>query len=413
MKTDVIVVGAGPAGCAAATWLAQQGISVILVDKAKFPRDKVCGGVVSPLAERCLEKLGLGEWVSDGCFPRPNALELFFPAGRSVRIERGRELPDIGTVIPRFDLDYALVRRAISAGAKVLEETRAVTVSVGSSGVCVDCSRRGDSLAVQAKLILAADGSAASLSRAIIPARKRPNGIGLRAVVRSETLGDEDYRIFFMRRFLPGYCWIIPMGDSLFNLGIGLLLSDSGGVRANLLGGFRTFLADPRTQSLLGQFELVEKPRGHPARVLNPLAAELVAERTLLLGDAASLIHPLSGEGIGPALHSGILAAAQARRALEAGRFSKGALEPYAVDIRRSFGRDYRSASILRRLLARPRVATGAAFLGEMEPEFTLLLARAVLAQDASRLLHPATLLRGVTLWPFQVARRSYSRGMH
>jgi flavin-dependent dehydrogenase len=125
------------------------------------------------------------------------------------------------------------------------------------------------------------------------------------------------------------------------------------------------------------------------------------------MGDAASLANPVSGEGIGPALDSGILAAEQVCLAFQEEDFSRERLSSYSVEILNKYGDDYRAASMLGKLLTRPFITNGAANLARSEPEFARMLAKAVLSQSARQVLCPSTLLKSTLYWaPRAMLRR-------
>jgi geranylgeranyl reductase family protein len=399
LKTDVVIIGAGPSGCAAASVLAENGLKVTLIDRAQFPRDKVCGDVVSPQALTALRKLGLGPWVEAGSYPRPRRLVLRFPAGQCVQIEQGPDLPDLGRVIPRRELDQALLEHALAQGVTLLNETNALGATVDRQGVTVACETRSRRCALQASVVLAGDGSTAPFSRRLGLVRERPNVIAARTYVRGDRLDVDAYHIFFLPDLLPSYGWIFPAASGLFNVGVGIPASKLRKTGIKPQSVLSDFLTSRHASQVLGTGRPVEPARAHPIRMPGLRPNQLVAERMLTIGDAASLAHPLSGEGIGPALASGMLAAQHVCLACQEGDFSRERLSSYSAAIQRRHGDDYRAASILRSLLARPLISNGAANLASSEPQFARILARAVLAQSAKRVLAPSTLLKSSLYW--------------
>jgi flavin-dependent dehydrogenase len=175
LKTDVAIVGAGPAGSAVASVLAENGLKMTLIDRAQFPRDKAYGDVVSPLTLTGLQRLGLGPWIDAGNYPRPPSLALYFPAGQCVQVEQGPELPSIGTAIPRRELDQALLEYALTKGITLLDETKALGATVDDQGGMVACENRDHRCAVQARVVLVCDGPTAPFSHRLGLVWERPN----------------------------------------------------------------------------------------------------------------------------------------------------------------------------------------------------------------------------------------------
>ena len=407
MKTDVAIVGAGPAGCAAASVLAENGLKVTLIDRAQFPRDKVCGDVASPLALTCLRRLGLGPWIDAGTFARPRGLVLHFQAAPCIQVEQGPDLPRLGTVIPRRELDRALLEHALARGITFLDQTNALGATTDGRGVTVECATRNGRCAVQARVVLAGDGSTAPFSRRLGLVRERPNVIGIRTYVRADRPDLDAYHTFFLPNLLPGYGWIFPVASGLLNAGVCIPTSTLHKREAKLKEILSDFLASHHARQVIGTYRQIEPARAHALRMPGLRPDQLVAERALAMGDAASMANPLSGEGIGPALESGILAAEQVCLAFQAGEFSRARLASYAVEVRRRYGDDYRAASTLSRLLTRPLILNGGVKLARSEPEFARMLAKAVLAQSARQVLHPTTLLKSSLYWgPRALLRR-------
>jgi geranylgeranyl reductase family protein len=406
VRTDVAVIGAGPSGCAAASILAQNGLKVTLIDKARFPRDKVCGDGVTPRALACLQELGLGPWLQAGSFVELKSMAISFPSGRHVRVEQSPELPTLGAVIPRRKLDQALLEHALGKGVTFLDETRAFDAAVDRQSIRVECANHARRFSLQAKVILAGDGSTAAFSRRIGLVRGRPNVIAVRAYVRGDQLDVDAYHVRFLPDLLPWYTWIFPAAPGLFNVGVGAQVRElrKTGIRLKSLLG--DLVASRHARQVIGTCREIGPIGAHPLRMPGIRAEQLAADRALTIGDAASMIHPLSGEGIGPALESGMIAAEQVCLAFQEGDFSGKCLSSYAVEIQRRFGTDYRAASILRDLMTNPTVAHATANLARNEPEFALMLAKAVLSESAAELLGPSTWLKGTLYWPVRAALR-------
>jgi flavin-dependent dehydrogenase len=237
--------------------------------------------------------------------------------------------------------------------------------------------------------------------------RERPNVIGIRTYARADRPDLDAYHTFFLPNLLPGYGWIFPVASGLLNAGVCIPTSTLHKRETKLKEILSDFLSGPHARRVIGTGRPVEPARTHPIRMPGLRPDQLVAERALAMGDAASMANPLSGEGIGPALESGMLAAEQVCFAFREGDFSRERLASYADEVRRRYADDYRAASTLSRLLTRPLILNGGVKLARSEPEFARMLAKAVLAQSARQVLHPTTLLKSGLYWgPRALLRR-------
>ena len=370
--------------------------------------------MASPNALTCLRKLGLGQWILENDFQQPSSLVLCFPADQYTRVKRNPELPDLGMVIPRVKLDHVVLEHAMKKGARFLEETKATDAVIDDQGVSVKRLNNGHQFSIHAQMVLAGDGSIASFSRRIGMVQKAPEVVAVRTYVQGEKQDVDSYHVFFLHKFLPGYSWIFPVGPGLFNVGLGLRAAKVKKKGVSLKATLDDFLSSHYAEQVMGRHEVVAPVRGHPLRTWGVNRAQLSARRVLAMGDAASLAHPLSGEGIAPALESGLLAAEHTLRALEAGDFSRESLSAYAGEIRKRYERDYRAAWILREIMAVPALAKGVGYLGKNEPEFALMSAKAVLAQSSGHLLNPISFLKGFVYWPIRtmMKRRLPMKGL-
>lgn len=333
---DLVVVGAGPAGSTAAlaALRADPAARVLLLDAAGFPRDKVCGDGVAPHALDVLAGLGVDtRELTAGTTP-VTALSLTSPRG--VRAARTFSRPAF--VVPRRILDARLVDAARAAGA-TLARHRVRTVTPVDGAVLVDDLR--------ARTVLGADG-AESLVRRRCGARAAPAGtvaVALRGYSRSPAWAAGEQRLIMTDRHWPAYAWAFPVGDGTANVGYGELVGARPATRAHLT---------ERLHALLPDLERVPL-RGHRLP-LSPGRPRLAHGRVLLAGDAASLINPLTGEGIFYAVLSGALAGAAA--------LTDAPAAVYRRSLRRALGRHLRHTDLLGRLTRHPRLvdlATAAA----------------------------------------------------
>jgi menaquinone-9 beta-reductase len=351
-RFDAVVVGAGPAGGIAALVLARSGARVALADKAAFPRDKACGDLVGPRGVQVLADLGLR--VPDA--GQGSDLLAVGPSGWRSRLPAftGRTYPGHGIIVPRLALDQALREAALRAGA-VPVRARVTAVEAGADGR-VDAVISSDGQRLEGEVIIAADGALSPVARlsGMLDPRTALWGFAIRAYVPAEVplpllilLDASPWRIY------PGYGWLFPGADGQANVGIGVGFgSGSGRGQAPLRGDLSRLVA------LLGERgDLSGDARPGPVMGgwlrMGGTGAPPAAGNVLLAGDAAGLINPLQGEGIGPAMVSGRLAA----EAVLAG--PARAAPAYAEAIEAAFGQYMAGASALQSvLLRRPRTTS-------------------------------------------------------
>lgn len=343
VDADVIVVGAGPAGAATAVHLARAGIDVLLVDRSRFPRDKICGDFVGPVALAELESLGvdrLGNFSETNVVRRAGVhldgrqiVERPFPAGHG--------FAPYGRVIPRLDFDAWVVEAADRAGVRIVEDFHVAELGHTQDGaVAVQEAQNGRTL--RARIVIGADGSNSTVARELrggSPPRA-DRIIAVRAYYTGVGGPDDRADLYFSSDSFPGYYWLFPTGESAANVGVGMVLETVPPTRNHL----RDLLArlverDESLRGRLGGATLEGKVVGWPLTTYNP-GLPLVGDGLVLVGDAGGLINSLNGEGIQYALLSARWAAETVAAALAAGDVSHDALVPYAERVDRELRYD-------------------------------------------------------------------------
>jgi menaquinone-9 beta-reductase len=354
---DVLVVGAGPAGAAAGLAARRRGLDVLVVDKARFPRDKTCGDGLTTAALRDLEQLGLDLRTLPGYMAVRETI-LVSPSGRRVSLP----LPpdgDYAAVVPRVELDAALVAKARDSGVEVRDGTAVSAVEVGSDCVTVSL---GDNGAVRAGFVVAADGHYSFVRRSLRP--PAPPELGTWHAFRQYFRGVDDPRLYvlFEADLLPGYAWVFPLPDGRANVGFGVLRRP-GMSGKELNARWRELLSRDSVRTVLGP--AAEPEATHRAWPI-PASFEydaLADGRVLYVGDAANAVDPLTGEGIAQAIETAILAV----DAIATGNAS-GVGQRYRDGVRRALGRDLRFAAALQRVLRSGRGARAAVRVAGLTP---------------------------------------------
>ena len=342
---DVIVVGGGPGGTSAASFLGLKGKKVLLLEKETWPRDKTCGDALSGKSVEILNELGLSEQLEKADHSVVNGLTFSSPNGTLVRIPFNVSSKDIskGYVSRRMVSDYIMWQSAkkhcdahdgMSVTSVVREAGDAAQGTPATQGKIVGVKAKGkDGIEreFRGKLIIGADGVSSLVAREIRGTDVDPDHtcIAYRAYYSGITGMDQSLEIHFVKSCMPGYFWIFPLENGLANVGVGMVMSDMKKGNVNL----QKAMLDAIAQNPLF------KERFANAKLVSPIKAwtlpfgskkrKVHADNVLLIGDAAGLVDPFSGEGQGNALLSGKLAAGVAAEALDANDTSAAFLAKY------------------------------------------------------------------------------------
>lgn len=370
-QVDVLIVGAGPAGTAAAITLARSGRSVVIVDRAVFPRDKCCGDGLTTGALRRLEQLRLDpanvaswEWVDDVMIAGANTKTIEFP------------LPADGhfaAVATRLDLDAALVQLARDAGARVIEGTTVTSAAQYRSEVHITMD---SSHTISAQQVIAADGMWSTVRRLLSPAvaavesdDRETDGppthqsryLGEWHAMRQYFSGVDNpdakkLWVWFEKDLTPGYVWCFPLPGNRVNFGFGVERRTDTKTHT-MKASWESILQRPHIAAILGPNALAEgTPKAWPIPA-DPTTASFTDGRVLYVGDAARVCDVLTGEGIGQALQTGILAA---EAILLFPNDYRASARQYDDDARAELVPDHRMASVLSKMLRSPAICNAA-----------------------------------------------------
>ncbi len=344
----MVIVGAGPAGAIAAAHLAAGHHRVLLLDRKKFPREKICGDGLLPDALRCLDAIGVGEIV------RAAGHKI----GASVFISPSRnevEIPGEYLTIKRSLLDMIVAQKAVDIGA-VFACGEVKHLAVEPDGR-VSFTIQENEKRFRARIGILATGVNIRLFRKLNwAARKKPSGVAMRCYVRSSLVHDQLVLSFFShnRRTVPGYGWIFPMREHEYNLGCGILSPDRvGKPTINLRTKFKEFIDSfPLARDLMQQSDRATALRAASLRYNFEGAYPFVSGPIVAVGETIGTTLPFIGEGIGKAMESGQLAAEAISRALDSNDLSK--LSRYHQQIEFEFKTRYQGYRKAERWLARP-----------------------------------------------------------
>ena len=337
---DVVIVGAGPAGCACALALKDSGLRVVLIDKASFPRDKVCGDAIPGRAIKTLRAI-------DPAFAQAFAQYAQKYDTQHTTLYYNRRQLTFSWVQPaytcrRVDFDNFLL--------ELVQQHTNTTIKTGTA--CTELVRNAAGVTITAggerytaQMVVGADGahSVAGKHLAPRPLDRAHHAGSVRAYYANISgLQADTTEIFFERRFLPSYLWVFPLPGNVANVGFGMLSSEIVKRRINLKTAFHEFIDNmPELKARFANAEPVSTLDGF-GLPLGSKPGVLSGDRFLLAGDAASLIDPISGDGIGNAMLSGRHAGEQVKRCFAENDFSATAMKPYDAAVMNALGKELR-----------------------------------------------------------------------
>ena len=353
---DAIIVGAGPAGSSAAIYCNKLGLNTLLLDKSIFPRDKICGDALSGKSVKILEELDLlqdldkldGAIVNRIIFGNPNHSECELHLNKSLN----KRHISHGFVIPRKIFDNYLFKKAsdvsnVVSGFKVEDLIYDKSQVVGVKGK----SNKGVQKKYFGNIVLGADGPYSIVSRrtGLYNSDMNYTAVGLRCYYENvEDLTDQ-IELHYVNETIPGYFWIFPAGNKKANIGVGLLKSRAKKKKYNLQQIMKQVINSKNFKHRFKNSNALEKPKGWNLPFGNT-KRENHGNGFLLLGDAAGLVDPFTGEGIGNAMESGKIAADIVLKAKKINNFSNQILSEYDKVLWEYLGSELKTSTLLLKL---------------------------------------------------------------
>jgi geranylgeranyl reductase family protein len=376
-EADVIVVGAGPGGSAAAYHMARHGLRVLMLEKTEFPREKVCGDGLTPRATRQLIRMGVDTSEKAGWLQNKGLRVI----GGGVRLELDwpelASFPGYGLVRTRLDFDDMLAKRAVEAGAVLRTQVTVTGPVLDADGHAIGVRAKvgpgkagtdQDGVQYRAPLIVAADGVSGKLPLAMGLAKRddRPIGVAVRRYYHSPVRSDDDYLESWLElrsaqdreRLLPGYGWIFGLGDGRVNVGLGILNSSSAFGKTNYRAMLNDWLATTPPEWGMADEAGADGPILGAALPMGFNRVPHYTRGVMLVGDSGGMVNPMNGEGIAYAMESGELAAEVAVQALArpAGAARERALQAYPAELKLRFGGYYRLGGVFVKLIGNPQI---------------------------------------------------------
>jgi geranylgeranyl reductase family protein len=367
-KHKIIILGAGPAGATASLFLSKAGLHHTVIDKAIFPRDKICGDALSGKVLPVLKKLHpdlINQLLVDNehCLGS-NGILFAAPNGKSLEVPFKTVTSTLahppGFVSKRMDFDFSLVKLFDQTYCTFIQDTEVKNVERTTFGIKLtgkDTAARATSFETQ--LLLACDGAHSVANKLFGDEHKmQPEHYcgGIRAYYKNVSgMHDQNFiELHFLKELLPGYFWIFPLPNGMVNVGAGMLTKSISKKKVNLKQAMLKAIAENTTinkrfqhAEIIGKIEGWGLPLGSKKRKLS-------AERILLCGDAASMIDPFSGEGISNAMYCGMRAAEKAVDAVQQNNFSAETLKSYDEVVHNRLWTEMRLSHTLQKLCNYP-----------------------------------------------------------
>ncbi len=362
VKTEVCIMGAGPSGCAAALKLSYLDIPCVLIDKSRFPRDKVCGDAISgksPLMMSRLDESMVDRFIHETEHTDIWGIRFGAPNGKEVEIPfklhfNPEEEVAPGFVCKRWVFDHFLIKEVrLRNNIKLISSVEIDHWERSSNGFLISSTKSKKHW--ECKVLIDASGAQSRFSRKYAGLEKdvRHTAGAVRAYFKNVKFPKDRYfiELHFIKEYLPGYFWIFPLPNNEANVGIGMRTDKIKAKNIHLKKAMLDIMdRHPLFKERFADAELIGKIEGF-GLPLGSKKRKLSGDHFMLVGDAAHLIDPATGEGIGNGFYSGIYAAEQAKTCLDTGDFSENRMKDYDIRIQRVLGTEMKFSYQIQRML--------------------------------------------------------------
>lgn len=348
---DVVICGAGPAGTTCALALGASGLKVALLDKSTFPRDKICGDAIAAYVPKVLNTIDPKYAKAIGDFTqreKVNCVRIVAPNEKAVDLK----FSESGFISARLNFDNFLFDLAAQLpNVKTFLSTPLNDVKISPTGVTIDA---GENLKLQAKLLIGCDGANGIVAKKLTNNKldlKHHSG-AVRAYYKNVSgIPSSTFELHFLKDILPGYFWIFPLPGNMSNVGLGLLSETISEKKINLRNEMQRIIETvPYIKERFEKAELLDEIRGY-GLPLGSRKVTISGDNFMLCGDAAALIDPATGEGIGQAMVSGRYAGWQAMKCFEKNNFSAVFMKQYDKTVYDKLWGDHQRRYLVQRLI--------------------------------------------------------------
>ena len=399
INTDVTIVGAGPGGATTSLFLSKEKISHLVLDKKRFPRDKICGDALGGLVASILKKINPQfetELNQDkGKFLPCHGLQVIAPNGKFIDIPYNSGANKKGFspcfTSKRIDFDNYLVNKFDSRYSTFLSGAEIDKLEYKNGNIEVTALQNGQPIIIKSKIIIGADGERSIVAKHLALHTKDKNHFcgGLRAYYKNvDGLHQQNFiELHFYKKLLPGYFWIFPLPNGYANVGLAALSSAISRKKMNLKKLMQEIISEhPLVNHRFRNAECVDNMKGWGL----PLGSErknISGKNFLLVGDAASLIDPFSGEGVGNAMFSGMIAASHVKKRLEENKFDGQTMMQYDTEIYNRLGKELKISRAMQRLANYPWLMNFIANKASRNEELRLVLSSMLSNSDERKKL--------------------------
>ena len=349
---NIIIIGAGPAGCTCALALKDAGLKVALMDKQSFPRDKVCGDAIPGRALKTLYNINPVYAQALKTFPQKcdTKTSTLFYKGQALSFDW--VLDAFTCTRMEFDnLLFSLVKE--HTGTEILTGLSPDTIKISDRTVSITI-KNCDTI-LKAPIVIGADGAHSVVAKQLTDRKMdRKHHVGSVRAYYSDVadMQSNNIEVYFDKKFLPSYLWVFPLPDNIANVGFGMLSSEIARRKINIKTAFYDFLDHtPELKRKFANAERISELEGF-GLPLGSKIGNISGANFMLTGDAASLIDPISGDGIGNAMLSGKLAAEQAIRCFEHNDFSASWMQQYDTTVNKALGKELKTRFRAQRVLS-------------------------------------------------------------